>query len=324
MRKKILLPALILAVALCACGKEDASSKSTTVEKETTVDIIKNTEPATEPFTEPDTEPDTEPFTEPETEPETVVETEPETVVDLNVKPVYDDYSTYEEYDAARDAYYANQVSIALSEGRQVVYLTFDDGSSTLTPTVLDTLDSYGVNATFFVVGAYCDRSYAETMYPEIMKRGNSLGFHTYTHSRANIYASFEAFQSDVDTMYQYVYEITGTYPYLFRFPGGTSTSFCDLTVMLEQNIPYITSLGCTYYDWNVSAGDSGSDDQDKLYNAVITGITGKSESVVLMHDGAGHDATVAMLPRLLDTLINDMNCLVVPITRSTTPVQSY
>ena len=37
---------------------------------------------------------------------------------------------------------------------RRVVYLTFDDGPvPEVTPWVLDTLDHYGVKATFFIVG---------------------------------------------------------------------------------------------------------------------------------------------------------------------------
>ena len=38
--------------------------------------------------------------------------------------------------------------------GKPVVYLTFDDGPiPEVTPWVLDTLDRYGIKATFFMVG---------------------------------------------------------------------------------------------------------------------------------------------------------------------------
>ena len=58
-------------------------------------------------------------------------------------------------------------------------------------------------------------------------------------------------------------------------------------------------------------------------YIRMFNGVTNKDVSVVLMHDGSGHDETVAALPSILDTLINEMNCLIVPITASTIPVQS-
>lgn len=61
------------------------------------------------------------------------------------------------------------------------VYLTFDDGPiSEVTPWVLDTLDKYGVKATFFVVGDNVARN--PELYQEILRRGHSVGNHTMTH----------------------------------------------------------------------------------------------------------------------------------------------
>ena len=164
---------------------------------------------------------------------------------------------------------------------------------------------------------------FARTEYNDIISRGHTLGIHSFTHSRANIYESFDAFKADADHMYNYVTELTGRPPRFWRFPGGSATSFAD-SRMKSDYIPYIESLGMTYYDWNVSSGDgSGNITRDKVYQNVINGVTNKDVSVVLMHDGSGHDETVAALPSILDTLINEMNCLIVPITASTMPVQS-
>ena len=42
------------------------------------------------------------------------------------------------------------------TDGKKVVYLTFDDGPSTTnTPQVLDLLDKYNIKATFFILGNY-------------------------------------------------------------------------------------------------------------------------------------------------------------------------
>ncbi len=253
-------------------------------------------------------------------EPETTTE-----IVESITKETTTEEKTTDSYEAQekeRDDYYSKLVADAVSKGQKIVYLTFDDGSSTLTPTVLDTLDSYGVKATFFVVAAYCSEDYASTMYNEIINRGNTLGMHSYTHSRANIYASDEAFIEDFDQMYEYVNRLTGHYSWLWRFPGGSSTSMAGDS-MKNVYIPYITNKGVTYFDWNVSCGDGdGNVTSDSVYKKVIDGVAAKDVSVVLMHDGNGHDATVAALPDILNTLINEMGCLVVPITQSTTPVQ--
>lgn len=63
----------------------------------------------------------------------------------------------------------------------KAVYLTFDDGPiPESTPWLLDTLDRYGVKATFFMVGDNV-RKYPE-LYEEIRRRGHRLGNHTFNH----------------------------------------------------------------------------------------------------------------------------------------------
>lgn len=64
---------------------------------------------------------------------------------------------------------------------RKTAYLTFDDGPiPEATPWVLDTLDKYGVKATFFLVGDNVRRNHA--LFEEIKKRGHSYGNHTMHH----------------------------------------------------------------------------------------------------------------------------------------------
>lgn len=65
--------------------------------------------------------------------------------------------------------------------GKPVVYLTFDDGPiPETTPWVLDTLDKYGVKATFFMVGDNVKRH--PELLEEIKRRGHSYGNHTMHH----------------------------------------------------------------------------------------------------------------------------------------------
>jgi peptidoglycan/xylan/chitin deacetylase (PgdA/CDA1 family) len=61
------------------------------------------------------------------------------------------------------------------------VYLTFDDGPIPgVTPWVLDTLDHYGVKATFFCVGDNVRRY--PGIYQMLVDRGHRTGNHTYNH----------------------------------------------------------------------------------------------------------------------------------------------
>ena len=61
------------------------------------------------------------------------------------------------------------------------VYLTFDDGPiPEVTPWVLDTLDRYGIKATFFCVGENVKRN--PNLFAEVLRRGHSVGNHTMNH----------------------------------------------------------------------------------------------------------------------------------------------
>ena len=68
---------------------------------------------------------------------------------------------------------------------RKCVYLTFDDGPiPEVTPWVLDTLDRYGVKATFFMVGENAQRH--PELLAEVLRRGHSVGNHTMNHMQGS------------------------------------------------------------------------------------------------------------------------------------------
>lgn len=96
---------------------------------------------------------------------------------------------------------------------QSVVYLTFDDGPiPEVTPWVLDTLDRYGIKATFFMVGDNARRH--PWLVEEIKKRGHSYGNHTMHH-----------LQGLKVTKVRYMRDITEANKYidsaLFRPPHG-------------------------------------------------------------------------------------------------------
>lgn len=73
-----------------------------------------------------------------------------------------------------------------LNRRRKVVYLTFDDGPiPEVTPWVLDTLDHYGIKATFFCVGENVLRN--PDLFQELRRRGHSVGNHTMSHVQSSV-----------------------------------------------------------------------------------------------------------------------------------------
>ena len=123
----------------------------------------------------------------------------------------------------------------------KIVYLTFDDGPSSYTEELLETLDRYGVQVTFFVTGAF-------PAYEDMIKKedaaGNSVGIHTLTHDFEKIYSDDKAFWKDIDQMQEIVQRQTGHTTNLMRFAGGSSNSISAnytpgiMTLLTEQAQP--------------------------------------------------------------------------------------
>lgn len=93
------------------------------------------------------------------------------------------------------------------------VYLTFDDGPvPEVTPWVLDTLDKYGVKATFFCVGDNVKRN--PELFAELRRRGHSVGNHTMNHLQG-AHVTTHTYLRNVFR----AHELIGSY--LFRPPHG-------------------------------------------------------------------------------------------------------
>ena len=72
------------------------------------------------------------------------------------------------------------------NDGKKMVFLTFDDGSSTtVTPEILKILKENDVRATFFVTGENIERGgkKAEDLIKESFEYGNAIANHSYTHN---------------------------------------------------------------------------------------------------------------------------------------------
>ncbi len=190
-------------------------------------------------------------------------------------------------------------VKQTLPNGR-MVYLTFDDGPSSLTAPLLDMLDRYGVKATFFVVGAY-DKN--ETVdLKEIARRGHTIGVHSYSHDYRKIYASPEAFFRDFDRMHTLIQQATGVDAKILRFPGGSVNGYNKKT--RAAILKGLQRRGYVYYDWNVSAEDAvRRPASQNLVQNVLRGVHQHRVSVVLMHNTAAKEATLRAMPQILKSL---------------------
>lgn len=166
----------------------------------------------------------------------------------------------------------------------KTVYLTFDDGPSANTERLLDILDAYGVKATFFVTN--CNEDYTWCI-GEIARRGHSVGIHSATHDYNAIYQSEEAYFADLCRMQEIIFEQTGEYTKLVRFPGGSSNTVSRYNPGIMTRLTNdLNDMGYAYFDWNVSAADTASNATRYTVVANIKeGVPQHDYSVVLQHD---------------------------------------
>ena len=200
------------------------------------------------------------------------------------------------------------------------VYLTFDDGPSGNTNRILDILKENDVKATFFVV-AKTDEASVKS-YQRIVDEGHTLAMHSYSHKYAEVYSSMDSFVQDLERLQEYLYQVTGTWPRFYRFPGGSSNSVSK--VDMQQLIHYLGENDITYFDWNIASGDavSGLLSADTIVNNCISGIEGKKECMILMHDASEKNSTVEALPQIIEQIKSRGDAVFLPITDETVPVQ--
>ena len=149
---------------------------------------------------------------------------------------------------------YSNEKSI-----NEVIYLTFDDGPTySNTFDILDTLDTYGARATFFVLGNRIEE-YANRIIATC-ERGHLVACHSYSHtidraSKNYVYASVNAMLNEIDAYESALKNVLGeevfsAMPKAFRFPGGSSTNG---RISKSEALEYIASIrekGYKIYDW--------------------------------------------------------------------------
>ena len=179
----------------------------------------------------------------------------------------------------------------------KIVYLTFDDGPSELTPKVLEILDKYDAKATFFVTNH--DKKNAHYI-KEAYQKGHTIGMHTSTHDYGTVYSSVDAYFADLDAISQTVKEQIGYIPCFIRFPGGSSNTVSSITPGLMTVLTAeVQKRGYQYYDWNSGCGDGSVRTTQELITAGTTFT--ENNLLYLAHDSATKETTVEALSAIIE-----------------------
>jgi peptidoglycan/xylan/chitin deacetylase (PgdA/CDA1 family) len=202
--------------------------------------------------------------------------------------------------EAARRAARQGRAIDALLRDRQVlragsgrereVALTFDDGPSSYTSQILDTLIRMRAPATFFPIGFMIDE------YPAAIQRevenGFAIGDHTENHARL---AGLPPKEQAAELLEQAA-ELRrqgAPFPRLFRPPFGV---YDDATLKLARRNRMLVVL------WTVETADYEQPGDEAIVQRVLEDV--HPGAIVLLHDGGGdRSETVAALPRIIHEL---------------------
>jgi peptidoglycan/xylan/chitin deacetylase (PgdA/CDA1 family) len=181
---------------------------------------------------------------------------------------------------------------------RRSVAITIDDGPDPdITPRVLDLLEEYQAQATFFCIGARVQRH--ADLAREIVKRGHAVENHSQRHFHNFSLLGPRGLADEVQRAQESITAATGIRPLFFRAPAGLRNPFLD---------PVLTRLDLRLASWTRRGFDTVSRDADGVFNKLTRSLEGGD--ILLLHDGhaarsrSGRPVVLEVLPRLLATLI--------------------
>lgn len=154
------------------------------------------------------------------------------------------------------------------NEPMKYVALTLDDGPCDNTMDILDVLEEYDVQVTFFWLGQLVKR------YPDYVRRaharGHEIGNHSYSHETLTKLSLEKAKKQMTDTDAA-IKEVIGIEAPVYRAPGGS------VTAKIAQ------ACGKPFIDWNVDTLDWKYRDPEHVWTFIAKNTD--NYDIVLMHD---------------------------------------
>lgn len=173
----------------------------------------------------------------------------------------------------------------------KVVYLTFDDGPSTLTGKFLDILKDNNVKGTFFMIGNNLKQKEFQENVKRAIKEGHYIGGHSMTHDSKKLYNEGQ-FVPEMKEVLSLIHTITGEHPKLVRPPYGSAPGLKS-----QQIRDQTAEAGIKVWDWTIDSEDwKLKNNPNQIIENVKKGTT-KNVEVILMHEKA---QTLQVLPEII------------------------
>lgn len=151
---------------------------------------------------------------------------------------------------------------------KKVIALTFDDGPSKYTKDIREVLNTYKINATFFLVGNKVNQ------YQEILKKlkqdGNCFGNHTYSHKWLSKEKK-QTIKKEIENTNQVIEDTLNYKVRYFRPAYGA----------INKTVRKLTDLDIIF--WNIDSQDWKVKNSKQIAYNIIN--HAKDEGIILMHD---------------------------------------
>jgi peptidoglycan/xylan/chitin deacetylase (PgdA/CDA1 family) len=156
--------------------------------------------------------------------------------------------------------------------GKNFVALTFDDGpSEPTTREILDLLNKYSVQATFFVSGVNALKH--PDIIREIIARGHTIGNHSFHHNPFLMIGSYNYLYEEVFRAHD-VLQKMAINTLIFRPPVG----------IINPKLPLVLNkLGLLCVTFNCRAFDAGNRHVKNLSFKILKKV--KADDIILLHD---------------------------------------
>jgi peptidoglycan/xylan/chitin deacetylase (PgdA/CDA1 family) len=195
----------------------------------------------------------------------------------------------------------------------KVAYLTVDDGPTSYTNKLLNTLDQYHAKATFFMLNGNMN-TYKNDV-KRMVQDGHAVGSHSVTHDKNKFYRSPSSAVGEMITTRNTIKKVTGVTSNLMRTPYGS------VPYMKPSYRAAMNKENFIMWDWNVDSLD-WKYNSSKYVSHTLSQVDNVARKgavpTILIHD---RKATVDHLPSLLSGL-QKRGYTLVPIDEGMKPHQ--
>lgn len=181
-------------------------------------------------------------------------------IFDLKIK-IYKEKNKEEKYTY-------KEINKTIDPNQKVIALTFDDGPSKYTKQIIDLLNKYDANATFFILGNKVE-IYNQTL-KYLLESGNEIGNHSYNHKWLT-HVTNEELINQINNTQNIIKKTLDYTPTLFRPTYGS----------VNKKIRENTNLDIVL--WNIDSLDWKLKNSTKIANETLKKI--KDGKIILMHD---------------------------------------